>query len=90
MELKQNAGVEIVGEITAFNRTIVELKPDFSNYTRPTGNAFNRTIVELKQTPTDSMSISEDTFNRTIVELKPIWRPSVSCTAMLLIEPLWN
>ena len=54
--------------ITAFNRTIVELKREYDDYADTASYPFNRTIVELKQNKlskwgTDSSPLIEPLWN---------------------------
>ena len=56
--------------ITAFNRTIVELKPANKPRCATNMRTFNRTIVELKPNNVLTFAVTLYSFNRTIVELK--------------------
>ena len=57
-------------QITAFNRTILELKYYYSYLYNVISNAFNRTILELKSVGAEKMTVPPNSFNRTILELK--------------------
>ncbi len=63
-------GSGTTGIACTFNRTIVELKYEYSVENGLTYISFNRTIVELKLIYLVYEMGDKFTFNRTIVELK--------------------
>ena len=48
LELKQYTAGALAEEISAFNRTVLELKLGGINLDKPRQRAFNRTVLELK------------------------------------------
>ena len=90
MELKRDPDRFSDMRIDPFNRTTMELKPEFGGDARDFLSPFNRTTMELKQFFRKINLAQPCAFNRTTMELKQILCSRFNAGRQLLIEPLWN
>ena len=79
------------GNVSGFNRNIVECKDSRKLDTRTESYRFNRNIVECKVEFITNLEIARLSFNRNIVECKgENMVLSRSRVFLVLIETLWN